>query len=62
MMWSEQERLLGLQKVAEKANEALPSSRPDRVTDLARIAQFFIDEWPDLMERMTAYLEKEKAL
>jgi hypothetical protein len=47
--------------VAEKAEQAMPGQRADRVADLDRIAQFFIDEWPDLMERLTAYMEKEKS-
>ena len=59
LMWAEQDRLKGLMRVAEKAEPAMPRERPDRVADLGRIAQFFIDEWPSLMERLTAYLEKE---
>lgn len=60
LMWAEQDRLQGLMDVAEKAGRAMPDERPDRVTDLTRIAQFFIEEWPGLMERLTAFLEREK--
>lgn len=61
LMWAEQDRLLGWKRVAEKAELAMPGERADRVADLNRIAQFFIDEWPSLMERLTSYLEKEKS-
>lgn len=59
ILWSEQQRLEGLRGLAAKARDITPAERPDRVTDLERIAEFLVAEWPDLMERLNAYLEKE---
>lgn len=60
-VWAERKaRLDEMVDLAGAADEVLPSIRPERVTDLGRIAEFFAAEWPDLMERLTVYLEKER--
>jgi len=50
------ESLLAL---AEAAQGVLPVDRPDRVTELARIAEFMNEEWPALMSRLKEHLIKE---
>jgi DNA-binding transcriptional regulator GbsR (MarR family) len=60
LMRSEQDRLQELLQLARAAGDVLPSDRPDRVTDLARVSDFFLAEWPDLMDRLSEHLEKEK--
>lgn len=61
IMWAEKARLEQLSAVARSAARILPADRPDRVTDLDRVAQFFIEEWPGLMDRLSTYLEMEEA-
>ncbi len=58
-MWDEQQRLEAMVQLARAAEDVMPAERPDRVTDLGRIAEFFLAEWPDLMKRLTLHLEKE---
>lgn len=61
LMGGEHQRIRELRALAASASEVLPATRPDRVTDLGRIAQFFDEEWPGVIERLTAYLAKEKS-
>lgn len=61
LMWSEQQRIEEMKALADEARSLIPDTRPDRVTDLGRMAEFFLERWPDLMADLTAYLEKEQA-
>ncbi len=61
MMWSEQLRIEEMRAIAEAARDVMPAERPDRVEDLGRVAEFFLDRWPDLMHGLTVYLQKERA-
>ncbi len=58
VMTSELDRIRALGDLARAAEPVLPAQRPERVTELADLADFFAREWPPLMERMTAQLEK----
>lgn len=62
LMRSEEARLAELGDLAEAATDVMPSVRPDRVGDLARVSEFFIDEWPGLMARLEERLKREKEL
>ena len=59
LMENEQQRIVGLAAMARDALDVAPAERPDRVTDLVRITEFFVAEWPALMERLAQHLEKE---
>lgn len=61
IMQSELPRIEMMKEMARRAAPAIPAESPDRVTDLELVAQFFIDEWPGLMERLSLYLETEKS-
>lgn len=56
---SEMGRLVELRKLSEAGAVVLPRSRPERVTELGLIADFFVDEWPALIERLDRRLSKE---
>ena len=60
IMWSEQARLESMKALADQALEIAPETRPDRVVGLAQVAEFFLEEWPDLMKRLRDYLDTEK--
>lgn len=51
-------RLVEMRKLSEAGADVLPSTRPERVTELGVIADFFVDEWPELVERLGRRLEK----
>ncbi len=57
-MAAEFERLVQMRALAESAAEVIPSVRPDRVSDLAVVAQFFTEEWPLLIDRLSDRLTK----
>lgn len=59
-MWDEQQRLGGMVELARAAADVLPGERPDRITDLGRIAEFLLAEWPALMERLSEHIAKEQ--
>lgn len=46
-------RLVEMRKVAEAGANVLPENRPERVTELGVVANFLIDEWTSLMERLS---------
>jgi DNA-binding MarR family transcriptional regulator len=50
------EELLAL---AHAAESVLPTDRPERVTELARVAEFWNEEWPALIARLKEHLIKE---
>lgn len=61
IMGGEQQRIEEMKALADAAQEVKPDERPDRVVDLARVSQFFLDRWPGLMEELDVHLEKERA-
>lgn len=50
-----------LQGLAAAGYDVLPEEAPDRVTDLHRVASFFVDEWPGLMAKLEEHIEQETA-
>lgn len=60
MLWAEHQRIRDMRDLAIAGLDVLPAERPDRVTELQRMAAFLIEEWPGLMERLSKHLEKEK--
>lgn len=56
---SELDRMIEMRKLAEAGAELLPDSRPERVTELQAVGQFFTDEWPLLLDRLNGYLKRE---
>jgi DNA-binding transcriptional regulator GbsR (MarR family) len=58
LMAGEQQRIDTWRDIVAGASEILPTERPERVTELGAIADFFADEWPALMERLTRHLER----
>lgn len=60
LMWSEQQRIEEMRDLARAAESLTPAERPDRVEDLGRVAEFFLGRWPELMEGLTAHVEKER--
>lgn len=58
VMQSEGERIAAMKSMAEAGAQVLPQSRPERITQLGKVAEFFDEEWPPLLERMNARFEK----
>jgi DNA-binding transcriptional regulator GbsR (MarR family) len=61
IMWAEQQRIEEMKTIADAAMAVVPDERPDRVVDLSRVTDFFIERWPELMDGLREYLEKERA-
>lgn len=61
IMWSEQQRIEEMKGLAEAASDVTPQERSDRVDDLRRVADFFLERWPELMNDLDRFLEKERA-
>ncbi|MEA1902101.1 MAG: ArsR family transcriptional regulator [Actinomycetota bacterium] len=61
VMIEKQAGTAALVALAESAQGVLPSDRPDRVTELARVAEFMNKEWPALMDRLKEHLIEERA-
>jgi DNA-binding transcriptional regulator GbsR (MarR family) len=51
-------RLTNMRKLAEAGDAVLPATRPERVTELGVVAEFLIDEWSSLMERLNDRLSE----
>ncbi len=60
LMEGELQRIAEMRKLAESGTQVLPDSRPERVTELGLIVDFFADEWPALMGRLRDRLTKER--
>jgi len=45
-------RLTEMRKLAEAGAAVLPTTRPERVTELGVVAEFLIGEWSSFMERL----------
>lgn len=58
LMWSEQQRIEEMRDLAEAARPVLPDERPDRVSELGQVVEFFLERWPRLMEDLTAHLKR----
>lgn len=59
LMQSDEGRIEQLMSLADAASDILPTARPDRVTDLGRVASFFLKEWPGLMTRLSEYMDMD---
>jgi hypothetical protein len=60
LMRTELQRIEEMRGLAAAATDVLPQERSDRVEDLDRVALFFHEEWPGLMERLVRKVEKER--
>lgn len=58
---TELDRIRQMRTLAEAGSAVVPTTRPERVTELGAIAQFFEDEWPDLLARMSEQLDIGRA-
>ncbi len=50
--------LRALHDMTEAAQPVLPDTEPERVTELAWVTEFMMEEWPPLMKRMQRELEQ----
>lgn len=60
LLEQEGERIRAMVDLATAATRVMPEERPDRVEGMKRVGDFFMAEWPELMERMRAFLSKER--
>ncbi|WP_062379387.1 GbsR/MarR family transcriptional regulator [Demequina pelophila] len=58
VMTSEMGRIAALKELAIAGEDVLPAERPERITELRAVAEFFEREWPSLLARMNESLEK----
>jgi hypothetical protein len=49
-----------MKKIAVAGADVVPDERPERLTDVGHIAQFFLDRWPAFMDELMEYLEKAR--
>lgn len=61
LMKLEAVRMRELRELAAAASDVIPAERPDRVEDLDRVAVFFMKRWPELIDELSRFLEKEKS-
>jgi DNA-binding transcriptional regulator GbsR (MarR family) len=60
VMWSEVDQLERMMAISEAGSSVVPEERPDRLSDVGLIARFFLDKWPNFMDELIEYLEKER--
>jgi len=60
VMRTEMDHLERMRAMSIAGRDVIPDERPERVTDLGLIAQFFLDKWPSFMNELLMYLEKER--
>ncbi len=60
VLHGELDRIVEMRKLSEAAAGFLPTVRPERVTELGAVAEFFGNEWAALMERLSEHLKKEE--
>lgn len=60
VMASEMGHLERMKTISEVGAQVVPEERPERLTDVGLIAQFFLERWPSVMEELLEYLEKER--
>lgn len=58
---NEMSGLRELAALAEAGRSLLPSERADRVEELAHVTDFFLAEWPDLVERLRTQMSNRVA-
>ena len=58
VMASEMDHVDRMRKISEVGAKVVPDVRPERVTDVGHIAQFFLDKWPSFMDELKAHIEK----
>jgi len=61
MMWAEQARILGMRELATNVEGVLPEQRPERLTELALMTEFLVEEWPKMMSRMSEHLKSRES-
>lgn len=61
LMQSELGRIIQMREFAEAGHALLPASRPERVTELASLADFFADEWPPMLDRLEKRIKKDQS-
>ena len=57
-MEAELARMVQMRALAEAGSGVLPTTRPDRVTELGVIAEFFSEEWPGFLAKLSQRLTK----
>ncbi len=60
VMASEMDHLDRMRRISEVGANVVPMERPERVTDVGVIAEFFLDKWPSFMDELRAHIEKER--
>lgn len=55
---AELDRIAAMRKLAEAGEEVLPDNRPERITELRRVVEFFAGAWPRLIEQLTQELNE----
>ena len=60
VMASEMGHLERMRAISEVGARVVPEERPERLTDVGLIAQFFLEKWPSFMEELLEYLEKAR--
>lgn len=60
-MNAEFERLAQMRALAASAADVLPAARPERVSELGLVAEFFTEEWQGLIDRLAERLAKVEA-
>lgn len=60
-MRAEADRVRDLRDMAAAAADVIPQERRDRVEDLERVAAFFLERWPGMLEELAEYLKREKS-
>lgn len=60
LMEAELDRITQMRTLARSAAGVIPTHRPERVTDLGEITDFFAEEWPPLLERLAQRLASGK--
>jgi len=60
LMKTESARIQEMKDLADAGAGVIPVERPDRVEDLGRVASFFLEDWPDTMERLMSYLKERR--
>lgn len=61
VMASEMGHLDRMKQISEVGASVVPEERPERVTDVGHIAQFFLERWPGFIEELREYLKKERS-
>lgn len=60
-MAGEFERVAQMRSLGQAAVDVIPRTRPERVTELGLVAEFWAQEWPGLMQRLTERISEQTA-